>query len=171
LGQQRRDSTSSPQTCVRRYATPQAGVWSDAYRRRDRAALIAFGGSGACLVVPPTNSVSLADRRLLELPTGGRTPLAAALELAAATLDRSERRQRGAGGGHTPLLILISDGKANMPATPVGDPWHETLRAAERLRRRGTPALVLDPTPAGFGLGLTRALAAALGAPLWPLAD
>ncbi|MFK4985819.1 VWA domain-containing protein, partial [Klebsiella pneumoniae] len=55
----------------------------DAYRRRDQVALIAFRGQQAELLLPPCNRVEQAERALRELPTGGRTPLAHALALAA----------------------------------------------------------------------------------------
>ena len=52
----------------------------DAYQRRDKVGLITFRGAGAELVLPPTSSVTRpASARLAELPTGGRTPLAAGL--------------------------------------------------------------------------------------------
>ena len=60
----------------------------DAYRKRDQVGLIAFRGRGAELLLPPTNSVDLAEARLRALPTGGRTPLAHGLDLARQTLDR-----------------------------------------------------------------------------------
>ena len=46
-----------------------------AYQRRDKVALVAFRGSEAELVLPPTASVETAQERLKELPTGGKTPL------------------------------------------------------------------------------------------------
>ena len=47
----------------------------DAYQRRDRVGLIAFRGTGAQVLLPPTSSVDLAHAMLSEMPTGGRTPL------------------------------------------------------------------------------------------------
>ena len=63
---------------------------NDAYQRRDKVALISFRGEGANILLPPTSSVALAAPRLQDLPTGGRTPLAAG---ASATL-RVRRRPR-----------------------------------------------------------------------------
>jgi len=39
--------------------------------------MITFRGSAARVLLPPTSSVEAAAARLAELPTGGRTPLAA----------------------------------------------------------------------------------------------
>src|SRR5215210_77485 len=52
---------------------------TDAYQRRDKVGLVSFRGEGARVLLPPTSSVELAASRLEELPTGGRTPLAAGL--------------------------------------------------------------------------------------------
>jgi magnesium chelatase subunit D len=129
----------------------------DAYRRRDRVGLIAFGGAGARLVLPPTSSVDLAERRLSRLATGGRTPLAEALDLAYVTLARCPS------GGAAPVLVLVSDGRANL--APLGvDPWGASLVAAGRLRRAGIASAVVDADRGGDRLGLTQALATALGA-------
>jgi magnesium chelatase subunit D len=138
----------------------------DAYRRRDQVALIAFGGAGARLILPPTNSIDLAERRLAGLRSGGRTPLAAALLLAQQTLAR----QRGGASLAAPLVtplvaplvVLVSDGKANQ-APDGADPWAAALRAAGRLRRDGVAAAVVDADQGPARLGLIPALAEALG--------
>ena len=62
----------------------------DAYQRRDKVGLVTFRGAAAELALPPTSSVEAGARRLAVLPTGGRTPLAAGLTLAARVL-RAER--------------------------------------------------------------------------------
>ncbi|ABG03606.1 protoporphyrin IX magnesium-chelatase [Rubrobacter xylanophilus DSM 9941] len=124
----------------------------DAYRRRDRAAVISFRGEEARLLVPPASGVEAAAARLEELPTGGRTPLAAGLELAAETVLREASREPE----RRPLLVVITDGRATAGEDP--------LAAARRLRERGVPSVVVD-TEGGFvRLGLAAELAGALGA-------
>ncbi len=132
-----------------------------AYEERDRVGVIAFRGLRAEVLLAPTGSVELAERALRELPTGGRTPLAHALVLAHGVL----RRERQAHPELCALLVLLSDGRANvgLPDTAVA-PWQQTLHAAQQLAAEGFPALVLD-TEAGFvrlgqGQDLARALAA-----------
>jgi magnesium chelatase subunit D len=132
----------------------------DAYRRRDHVALIAFRGAGADLLLPPTNSVDLARRRLHALAASGRTPLAAALHLAHRVLTRERDRRAAA----LPALVLLSDGRANVPLAG-GDPWADALRAADRVRQLDVPAVVVDAGSAGFDFGLTAALGQALAAP------
>lgn len=127
----------------------------DAYRRRDQVALIAFRGQKAELLLPPCNRVEQAERALRELPTGGRTPLAHALALAADTLSRQL-------GGPAPLLVVLSDGRANVALDGDGDPWRQALDLAGQLA--GAPALVLDTEQDFVRLGRARELAEALGA-------
>jgi len=135
------------------------GLLLDAYRKRDQTGLIAFRDRGAELILPPTNSVDLAQRCLADLPTGGRTPLAAALHLARATILRALRKPRPL----RPLLILVSDGRAN--AAPQGlDPWQAARTAAAAIRAEGWPSVVIDTEERRSGAGLARQIAAWLGA-------
>ncbi|MCI5129671.1 MAG: VWA domain-containing protein, partial [Candidatus Electrothrix sp. AUS3] len=51
----------------------------DAYQKRDKVAMLSFNKTEARLNLPPTSSIDTAARLLAEMPTGGRTPLNAAL--------------------------------------------------------------------------------------------
>ena len=131
----------------------------DAYQKRDRVGLIAFRGSSAELLVPPTNSVELAERSLRRLPTGGRTPLAAGLQLAGQTLTQYLQRDTAL----TPLLVLVTDGRAN-------DGHVTTLQqAAISLAQKRIAGLVLDSEQGFVRLGAAREIAAWLAADYWPL--
>ena len=129
---------------------------TDAYQQRDQVAVISFRGTSASLLLPPTRSVDLAEQQLRVLPTGGRTPLAHALELALETFAQVQDLP--------PLLVLLSDGKANVAINEANDPWQETLNFAELMAERGIPALVLDTETGYLRLGKARQLAQALGA-------
>jgi magnesium chelatase subunit D len=131
---------------------------TDAYQQRDQVAVIAFRAEAATLLLAPTRSVERAEQSLSALPTGGRTPLPHALQLALETLA-----QTGAANAQ-PLLILLSDGRANVALVDGADPWRESLALAGVLAERGVPSLVLD-TEAGFlRLGRAAQLAQVLGA-------
>jgi magnesium chelatase subunit D len=137
---------------------------ADAYAGRDSVALVAFRGTGAELLLPPSRSVAAARRRLSALPGGGGTPLAAGL--AAAHDVASGARQRGM----VPTLALLTDGQANVArdGTP-GRPRAEAdaLDEARRLRGAGLSAIVIDT---GRRPGArARALAAAMDAAYLPL--
>lgn len=128
---------------------------TDAYQQRDQVAVISFRGESAQLLLSPTRSVDLAEQQLRELPTGGRTPLPHALVLALETLKKSHDLP--------PLLILLTDGKANVALDDGGDPWQQSLRLAELLATQSIPALVLDTETGCLRLGKARQLAEALG--------
>lgn len=130
---------------------------TDAYQRRDEVAVISFRGEEAQLLLAPTRSVDRAELGLRELPTGGRTPLPQALDLALRTLEQVD-------GKTPPLLVLLSDGKANVALSDGGDAWRESLLLAETLAARGVAALVLDTESGYLRLGRAAQLAQALGA-------
>jgi magnesium chelatase subunit D len=132
-----------------------------AYEQRDQVGVIAFRGVAAEVLLAPTRSVELADEALRQLPTGGRTPLAHALVLAREML----RKARQAHPDLPVLLVVLSDGKANVPLPELpGDAWAQSLHAATQLADARTPALVLDPEAGLVRLGRATQLAQALGA-------
>ena len=133
---------------------------TDAYQCRDEVAVIAFGGQSAQLLLAPTRGIDLAEKSLRELATGGRTPLPHALQLACELLQR--RAQQGTAA--TSLLVILSDGKANVALNTSGDPWRETLEMAAQLFDNGITALVLDTEDGYLRLGRAAQLAEALGA-------
>jgi magnesium chelatase subunit D len=135
----------------------------DAYQRRDRVAVITFGGEDAEVVLRPTGSMEIARARLADVATGGRTPLAAGLQCA---LDLA----KDAPAPHQPFLILISDGRATW--APAGhDPLETALRTAAAVRQRALPALVLDVEDGHARLGLAAQVAEAMGARYLPLTE
>jgi magnesium chelatase subunit D len=127
----------------------------DAYARRDRVAVIAFRDRDARLLVAPGAPLERAAAAIRALPTGGRTPLAAGLQLATETIARERRRepQRRA------LALVLTDGR-------VVDPEGAVPRAAAHLARAAAAVHVVDIEDGPVRLGLAGALAAAAGAPL-----
>ena len=125
---------------------------TDAYQRRDKVGLVSFRGEGARVLLPPTSGVALAASRLSELPTGGRTPLAAGLEKAAEVLVRERTREKE----RRPLVVVLTDGRATAGPDPRG--------AAAGLRRLGAASVVVDTEEGYVRLGMAGTLAEALGA-------
>ena len=118
---------------------------TESYQQRDSVGVIAFRGVEAEVLLEPTRSVELAERQLQRLPTGGRTPLAHALVLTHEMVSRLQRHAAGAKGSM--LLLLLSDGKANVQlpnTTDSGDAWTQTLQAAAQLASLEIPTLFLD---------------------------
>ncbi len=141
----------------------------EAYRKRDRVALVAFHGVKASVLLPPTNSVEMASRLLQDLPTGGKTPLAAAL-VAAHQIVRTELARAP---DLTPLVVLMTDGRPNLPLDPDTDPWKEALNLADHLGRDPRLRFLLVDTDNGYynDYKLTHDLAEKLRAPKLTLED
>jgi magnesium chelatase subunit D len=117
---------------------------ADCYIRRDQVALIAFRGSAAEMLLPPTRSLARAKRGLAGLPGGGGTPLAAGLD-AAFMLSDSVRRK-----GQTPTVIVLTDGRANIARDGgQGRPRAEddAMSAARQLRGAGIAVVLVDTSP------------------------
>ncbi|MBT2408218.1 MULTISPECIES: putative cobaltochelatase [unclassified Streptomyces] len=137
----------------------------DAYQRRDKVGLITFRGSTAELALPPTSSVDAAAARLEQLPTGGRTPLAAGL-LKAREVLRIERLRDPS---RRPLLVVVTDGRATSAGAPGGrqdsTPRELSGRSARLLAAEGVASVVVDCESGPVRLGLAGELAADLGGP------
>ena len=131
----------------------------DAYQRRDKVALVSFRGEGAELLLPPTSSVEIAASRLEDLPTGGRTPLAAGLAKAAEVLQRENLRD----GGRRPLLVLLTDGRATAGPDPRA--------VAAGLWSLGAASFVVDTEEGHVRLGMAAEVAGAMGARCLRLED
>ncbi len=123
---------------------------ADCYIRRDQVALIAFRGSVAELLLPPTRSLARAKRSLAGLPGGGGTPLAAGLDAAFALSDSIRRK------GQTPTVIVLTDGRANIARDGgQGRPRAEedAMSAARQIRAAGINAVLVDTSPRPAALG------------------
>jgi len=111
----------------------------DAYQKRERVGLITFRGQKAELALPFTNSVETARKCLEHLPTGGKTPLPHALHLAYEVIHQEKLKHPK----DAFLLVLITDGKANISLGPA-PAIVETKKLAVQLRGLNINALVLD---------------------------
>jgi magnesium chelatase subunit D len=114
---------------------------AECYVRRDQVALVAFRGRSADLLLPPTRSLTAARRRLSGLPGGGGTPLASALEVTASLVDSLARR------GQSPLVVLLTDGRANVALDGSGGrerAQQEAMQTAQQLAQVQVPVLLID---------------------------
>ena len=131
---------------------------SQAYVKRAEVALVAFRGLDAALALPPTRSLPRAKKELAGLAGGGGTPIAAGLDLAR-KLAEAER-----GKGRSPLVVVLSDGRANVGGGGGVSPQEAALASARAYRALAIPAVFIDcsarPRPQGAEL------AAAMGARL-----
>ena len=137
---------------------------AECYVRRDQVAVISFRGQGAELLLPPTRSLVRAKRGLAGLPGGGGTPLAAGILAAAVLVDQVRR------AGTTPVLVLLTDGRANVGLDGEGGRVRaqaDAMAAARRLRALGCQTVLIDTSPRPEPAAA--ALALALGARYLPL--
>lgn len=150
------DSSGSMGLNQRMSATKGAilSLLNDAYQRRDRVGLIVFRGQEASVVLPFTSSVDLAEQRLADLPTGGKTPLAAGLLMAQRMFVEDERRRPKMNR----LLVLISDGKANV-ATQGEDAMAEVSAVCQTWQPKDARRVVVDPESGLARFGRARRVA------------
>ncbi|WP_448543350.1 magnesium chelatase ATPase subunit D [Roseiflexus sp.] len=126
-----------------------------AYVHRDRVALLAFRGQSAELLLPPSQSVELARRALDLLPTGGGTPLAAAL-LAAIDVAQQARAR----GIMQTVLVLLTDGRANVGLRAGREQIAEELQTLGRaVVAAGIQTIVVDTQRTYLSRGEARKLA------------
>lgn len=123
----------------------------DAYQRRDKVAVITMRGAEATLVLPPTNSIDIAVRRLTDMRTGGKTPLAQGLLKAREIIHREHVRDPH----RRPMVVLLTDGRA----TGGTDPVPRARAAARLLARDSVTSMVVDCERGMIRLGLARDIA------------
>ena len=160
------DASWSMAVAERMNATKGAilSLLTDAYQRRDRVGLIVFQKDRATLVLPPTNSVQLAQRALMDIPVGGKTPLSAGLFLAADVLHQEKLHHPDI----EPLLIVLTDGAGNVSIGAL-PPQEESYRFAELIANEKIKSIVINMEHAAFDQGLAQQLANHLKAPCYAL--
>ena len=137
---------------------------TQSYARRDQVCVIGFRGTQAEVLLPPTKSLVRAKRSLSGLPGGGGTPLARAIEQSL-QVALAEKRL-----GHSPSLVMLSDGRPNVTLQGQGgraQALEDALTLARVWRGHQLPAIWLDtsarPEPQA------QQLAQAMGAHYVPL--
>ncbi len=138
-----------------------------AYQSRSEVALITFGGQSATLVLPPTSSVTIAESTLEGLPAGGGTPFADSL-MQAWQLIRSERWKNPS---VRPILVVISDGEANITISAGAEPLEELESLAKRIAHDRIPAIFIDAATPKKGESDMQRIAGAMQAPYMAISD
>ena len=139
----------------------------DAYQKRDKVGLVAFKGDKAEILLNPTSSIELAKGKLEELPTGGKTPLSKGLlkgyEVLRNELNKDKKIK--------PLLVIISDGKANASIAENSNPFNEAKQIAEDIKHSGIKSILIDTETGFVRLGKLQELSQSLGGKYYPLED
>jgi Mg-chelatase subunit ChlD len=113
---------------------------------RHRIAMVAFRDKFAEVVLQPTASLSLAQKSLKTLATGGATPFAHGL-MRAWKMVKTERVKDPE---IKPLFVVISDGEANVPyesRKKTTEVMAELFFIAEKIGRDRIASLVIDTKP------------------------
>jgi magnesium chelatase subunit D len=132
---------------------------------RSQVALITFGGDTAKIVLQPTRSLRLAQAKLEHLPTGGATPFADGLQ----QTWQLVRRQKIQHPHRQPVLVIISDGEANIPLQTGAPVLNELLQLSDRLRAENIAAIILDVADTPHHSATLRQLAVHLRARYYPI--
>jgi len=114
------------------------------YARRDSVCVIGFRLATAQVLLPPTRSLVRAKRALGGLPGGGGTPLASGIQMALLQAQMLHR------AGSTPMLVILSDGRANVGLAGTGgraQAREDAQACAQQWRLTGYPSLWIDTAP------------------------
>lgn len=163
------DASWSMAVAERMNATKGAimSLLTDAYQRRDRVGLVVFQKDRAQLILPPTNSVTLAKKALADIPVGGKTPLSAGLLMALEVF----KHEKTAHPDVMPLLILLTDGAGNVSLSANIPPQEEAHRIADQIKEAEIRNVTINMEHASFDQGLAQGLANRLGGPCYTLAE
>jgi magnesium chelatase subunit D len=111
------------------------------YIRRDQVALMTFRGKQVELILPPTRSLVRAKRLLAGMPGGGGTPLANAIRDSVAFGKKLKSK------GQTPLIIFLTDGRANVSIDGIGgreNAFRDAISFAKQARLEQLQMLFID---------------------------
>ncbi|MDX1995144.1 MAG: VWA domain-containing protein [bacterium] len=160
------DASWSMAVSERMQATKGAimSLLTDAYQRRDRVGLIVFNKDRANLVLPPTNSVTLAKHALVDVQVGGKTPLSAGLLLSYEVV----RREKMLHPDIVPMIILLTDGAGNVSMSEMS-PQEEAHRIANLIKEENIKTVTINMEHIAFDQGLATKLAEKLGGPCYTL--
>ncbi|ELZ81007.1 protporphyrin IX magnesium chelatase [Haloferax elongans ATCC BAA-1513] len=152
------DASASMRSAMRQTKGTVMALLEDAYQQRDEVAFVAVAGDSAEVLLPPTNSVTLAARHLKELPTGDRTPLPSGLDAAHRLVTHAK--------ADSSLVVVVTDGRANVAD---GSPTGETRSAARQLATADASVVVVDA--GDDGVGVTDILVSETGGQRIPLSE
>ncbi len=152
--------TSGSMGANRRMTETKGAVLSllkDAYVKRDKIALVTFGGDRAEVALPPTSSTERGYRLLESMTVGGKTPLNDGITKGMQVIQSELRKSPDI----MPLMIIITDGRGNVSIDSSKSPRKELLEIGERVgEKRVIQTMVIDIEKKGFmKMDLARSLA------------
>lgn len=120
--------------------------------RRDRVGLVVFKGQGATMLQEPTSNINLVVEQLTSLGASDFTPLASGMYEALRVLRNEHNRNKDI----VPILVIISDGIANVPLdSPLSHSSRreylntsqaDVIDVAYLLKREGIITVAINPS-------------------------
>lgn len=154
----------------KRMATVKGAIMSmlrDSYVKRDRIGLMAFRRDSAEMILPPTKSVEYSYKCLEEMPTGGKTPLGEALVRVNEYMTAYARCHIG----ERCYIILVTDGRANVPLQEGANANEEVQKMAEDVNIPHVKWIVVDASASFPRFDNAEKLAEKMGARYFRLED
>jgi len=128
-----------------------------AFKRRDRVGLVVFKGEGASTLQSPTTNMSLVVKRVMEIGASDFTPLASGMYEARRVLRNEKTKNRDS----IPVLVIISDGIANIPLEAplstrtrslfINTAQADVIDVAQLLGREGVTTMIINPSHLPLG--------------------
>jgi magnesium chelatase subunit D len=151
---------------MRSVKTAIISMLNDAYQKRDKVGMIAFRKNKAEVLLPITKSVDIAQKRLNNIPTGGKTPLAFGLYKAYELLKAYKVKEKDTDS----LIVLVTDGKANVSLNG-SRPIDDALHIAGMIRDEGIQTMVIDTESGFIQLGLGKKISDEINGEYYKLED
>lgn len=120
-------------------------VLQAAYERRDQVSLVTASGNRAAILVNFTTDVEHASMRLRSIKFGGLSPLASGIVTGYEYLSKKV----GDRGAAIPILVILTDGTANVPMYPGGHIRRELDRLLMHLSKGKALILIVDTSVEG----------------------
>jgi Mg-chelatase subunit ChlI len=128
----------------------------DAYQKRDEIGMAVFRTDKAEEILPLTKSTLKAYNVLAEIPTGGKTPLVHGLIKGYEILKDKITKDS------SPVMVILSDGRCNVPFTPGLNPVSEMVSTARSMSESNIRFIVIDTEVGRIKFGLALELCRAL---------
>jgi magnesium chelatase subunit D len=120
-------------------------VLKSAYERRDQLALVTFRGDRADVPLPLSLDVEHVMQAINRAELGGLTPLPSGI----ATAVRVLKKRAGEKFIVVLIMILFTDGTANVPLYPGGNVRRDLIRACQIVKNSNVASFVIDISEEG----------------------
>ena len=112
----------------------------DSYQKRDKVGLVAFREHKGEEMLPMCSSLDWGIKCLKDLASGGPTPLSSGFQKGLEMLLLEKRKNPEA----LPILVLISDGRANVPLAAYSDIREELIHLTDQAWKNKIHMIFID---------------------------